>query len=102
MCSYELHEPSGWTDAVAAFPQQRSDEGRTVTLAGKCPRCNHDLSVELPIEDRTGKKVDDTHNNEELREKKFVKVAFCNCAASHKDRPEDGAGCGAYGALLVG
>lgn len=98
---YELHEPESWTAAVAGFRQDRSDEGRTVTLAGECPRCRHDMSVELSIEDRSGTTVTEKHDCEELPNK-FVKVAFCNCAESHEGRPDERAGCGAYGGLLIG
>lgn len=102
MCDFDLHEPVGWTATVGAFTQQRSDDGRTVTLGGTCPRCSHDMSVELAVEDRTGRKVTATTNDESLGSQSFIKIAYCNCAAEHKDRPTERAGCGAYGALKIG
>lgn len=41
-------EPEGWAMAVADFGQRREDRGATVTLHGKCPRCKHEMSVDLP------------------------------------------------------
>jgi hypothetical protein len=60
------------------------------------------MSVELAIEERTGRLVDEKRNAQRLNGKPFVRVAFCNCVAEHEDRPDDRAGCGAYGALKIG
>lgn len=100
---YELAEPQGWAAAVAAFGQHPSGDGATVTLTGKCRRCTHQMSVELPIKARTGKGVSDAKDGQSLGKRSFTKVAYCNCGAAHEGRPDDTPdGCGAFGALLVG
>jgi hypothetical protein len=100
--NYVLEEPKNWVTEVAGFPQEREDRGSTVTLKGRCPRCHHSMTVELPIEDRTHRKVSDARDNELLGTGWFVKVAFCNCGEDHPHQPADRLGCGAFGALKVG
>ena len=79
------------------------DPRATVTLIGPCPRCSHQMSVELPIKARIGRGVSVEFDGESLGRKSFSKVAFCNCGAPHEGRPDDCPdGCGAFGALLVG
>lgn len=99
---YALHEKEGWVRTVAAFPQERAVDGSAVTLRGICCRCEHDMSVELPIERRTRRKVSPEETPQSLGQDKFIKVAFCNCGWKHANRPEGRYGCGAYGALMVG
>jgi hypothetical protein len=99
---YVLEESKQWAAKVAGFPQEREERGSTVTLKGKCDRCKHWMTVELPIEDRTHRKVSKDRDNETLGNRWFVKVAFCNCGEDHPGRPKDRLGCGAFGALRVG
>jgi hypothetical protein len=119
-CAYSLAEPheleSGeWSVTVAGRGQVRSADGATITLIGDCPRCHHQMSVELPIQARTGDTIapgpedpgykdrPDTSKGQQLRRgKDFVKVAVCNCGTAHADQPDACSGCGAFGALQVG
>jgi hypothetical protein len=108
---FELAEPEkhrltnlDWVKVVECHEQHVSSDGSIVTLIGTCPRCTHQMSVELPIKARTGKGVSQKKDGQSLGKKKqFKKVAFCNCGTAHEGRPEDHpSGCGAFGALLVG
>jgi hypothetical protein len=92
-----------WSTAVANHDQLVSPDGAIVTLSGTCPRCDHQMSVELPIKARSGKGATLKLDNQSLGKKSFLKVAFCNCGSAHEGRPDDCPdGCGAFGALLVG
>jgi hypothetical protein len=106
---YELAEPAegpqrrNWVSLVEGFRQRRSPDGAIVTLTGRCLRCDHPMSVELPIKARTGKGVSPKADGQSLGKRAFTKVAFCNCGSAHEGRPDDCPdGCGAFGALLVG
>lgn len=113
---YEVSEPEGWTEAVASFPQRRLDDGATVMLEGKCPRCKHTMDVELAIGERAfGLNVTDIRDDQSLEprrplhapwktlERSFRKIARCNCRHAHPGRPDEVSdGCGAFGALRVG
>ena len=112
---YEFAEPRGWADKVAHLEQLPT--GVDVALIGKCPRCTHEISVELPLRRQTVvvRKVDldkeaaaegplDVRRPPRVPKKApaYSKVARCNCGMAHADRPEGiGSGCGAFGLLEV-
>jgi hypothetical protein len=98
---YQLHEPSGWAKEVARFHQKLVGT-TTVVLRGKCPECEHEISVELPIESRSGNPLKNEERDNEPLKNPFVLVAACNCQEKHPNRPADLWGCGAFGALEVG
>jgi hypothetical protein len=98
---YDFHEPGGWATKVATFEQRLIDK-TTVVLRGKCPHCEHQMSVELPIERRSGKRLKSELTNDEPLDNPFDLVAACNCQQKHPERPDDLWGCGAFGTLRVG
>ena len=112
--AYEFAEPTAWADSVAHLDQIVT--GTAVTLYGKCPRCTHQMSVELPLSPQTvviGKRdreaVEAASPLEVRRSTRglktdptYAKAARCNCGMAHLERPEDvSSGCGAFGLLEV-
>jgi hypothetical protein len=99
---FEFDEPADWAIQVGAFKQQRVDQGGSVVLSGRCPRCKHAMEVLLLIKDYADITVNAAEDNQSLAEP-FEKTAFCNCLSDHTGRPElipDG--CGAFGHLDIG
>ena len=101
---YDYREPADWARKVGEFGQIRLDDGATIVLSGDCPRCLHHMEVELPIARQTGGlSIGATLDAESLDTgERFGMTASCNCKESHKDRPEDADGCGAFGHLDIG
>lgn len=101
---YRVREKAGWVDGVARFTQRApEDYGDIVILAGECPRCTHQMEVELPIERRTGERLKTPEPDFETLKAPFAKTASCNCRGDHEDRPENVLqGCGAFGRIEVG
>jgi hypothetical protein len=113
---YEFAEPRGWADKVAHLEQL--PVGTDVALIGKCPRCTHEISAELPLRPQTVV-VRKARRDEEAaaapspvevrrpprvpkNAPTYSKVARCNCGMAHTDRPEGiSSGCGAFGLLEV-
>ena len=111
---YDFAEPRGWADAVAHLEQLAG--AVDVALIGKCPRCTHQISLELPLRRHTVvvRKLDkeaveppsplDVRRPPRVPKKAptYSKVARCNCGMAHADRPEGiTSGCGAFGLLEV-
>ena len=112
-CEWQYFQPEGWAEKVAHLEQRVLDDGSTVRLAGECPRCEHWMDIEIPVEARTGVSVTRVKDNQRLearralvgpkRPKDFELVVFCNCGAHHPERPaEFPHGCGAFGKIVVG
>ncbi len=113
--AYDYREPEGWAERVSGFDQKYLDEGAEIVLYGRCPRCHHEMDVELPIALQTGGlKVSQAADSQLLERTaraddgqpgsaEFEKIAHCNCQMPHKGRPDDAKeGCGAFGALVIG
>jgi hypothetical protein len=72
--------PTTWADDVAKWPWQEVAPGNRWVKSGRCPRCKHEISIEV----EWGVYIDQP-----------TVLAVCRCQRPHTDRPEDAPpGCG--------
>jgi len=97
---YVRGESDTWHKAIQFTPEP--DGGKEYTrIAGKCPRCAHEISRDIrPLQSGAYFVKPDAGSASEPEVPRTYLIT-CNCVFGHENAPEGTRGCGAQGAVMV-
>jgi hypothetical protein len=93
---YVRGEPEQWSAACTGFSAESTPgaEVQEVEVTGRCPRCTHQISMNLGAQEAVIALARDARTSASYLMK-------CNCVQGHPDGPDGVFGCGAQGGIEV-